>query len=45
MKVVAINGSTRKNGNTDIMINEVFNVLKENNIEVIDDMNYFKGDK
>ena len=45
MKVVAINGSTRKNGNTDIMINEVFNVLKGNNIEVIDDMNYFKGDK
>lgn len=34
MKVVAINGSARKNGNTDIMINEVFNVLKENNIEV-----------
>lgn len=41
MKVVAKNGIARKNGNTDIMIN----VLKENNIEVIDDMNYFMGDK
>ena len=41
MKVVAINGIARKKGNTDIMIN----VLKENNIEVIDDMNYFMGDK
>lgn len=33
MKVVAINGSPRKNGNTVILINEVFKILQQNEIE------------
>ena len=33
MKVVAINGSPRKNGNTFLLINEVFKVLEEQEIE------------
>lgn len=33
MKVLAINGSPRKNGNTFLLINEVFNVLREHEIE------------
>jgi multimeric flavodoxin WrbA len=32
MKVIAINGSARKNGNTAILINEIFKVLKKQNI-------------
>ena len=32
MKVIAINGSARKNGNTSLLINEVFKVLKNHNI-------------
>lgn len=33
MKVVAINGSPRKNGNTFLLINEVFKILREQGIE------------
>ena len=33
MKVLAINGSSRKNGNTQIMIDTVFDVLKSDGIE------------
>lgn len=33
MKVIAINGSPRKNGNTATLINAVFNELKRENIE------------
>ena len=33
MKVVAINGSPRKNGNTVLLINEVFKILQEQGIE------------
>jgi multimeric flavodoxin WrbA len=33
MKVVGINGSPRKNGNTEIMIKAVFNVLEKQGIE------------
>ena len=33
MKVVAFNGSPRKKGNTEILINEVFKVLKSEEIE------------
>ena len=33
MKVIAINGSARKNGNTADLINEVFKVLKSENID------------
>lgn len=33
MKVVGINGSARKNGNTAILINTVFDVLNKNGIE------------
>ncbi|HKL34485.1 MAG TPA: flavodoxin family protein [Tangfeifania sp.] len=33
MKVVAFNGSPRKKGNTEILINEVFKVLKSEGIE------------
>jgi len=32
MRVIAINGSARKNGNTAILIKEVFSVLKKENI-------------
>lgn len=32
MRVIAINGSARKNGNTAILIKEVFSVLEEENI-------------
>lgn len=33
MKVIAINGSARKNGNTAILINEVFKILKKEDIK------------
>ena len=33
MKVVAFNGSPRKNGNTSLMINTVFNQLEKENID------------
>ena len=33
MKVVAFNGSPRRKGNTEILINEVFNVLQSEGIE------------
>ncbi|MBF0571429.1 MAG: flavodoxin family protein [Candidatus Omnitrophica bacterium] len=33
MKVVAINGSSRKNGNTSVLIEKVFEPLKKNGIE------------
>ncbi len=33
MKVIAINGSPRKNGNTEILIREVLKVLEKNGIE------------
>ncbi len=33
MKVVAINGSARKNGNTAVLIKEVFSILEKNDIE------------
>lgn len=33
MKVVAINGSARKDGNTAILINRVFDVLRKAGIE------------
>ena len=33
MKVIAINGSSRKNGNTSLMIGEVFRVLNSRGIE------------
>lgn len=33
MKVIGINGSPKKNGNTSIMIKEVFRELEKNNIE------------
>ncbi len=33
MKVLIINGSPRKNGNTSIAVNEMIKVFKENNIE------------
>ncbi|MCG6186739.1 flavodoxin family protein [Maribellus maritimus] len=33
MKVVAINGSPRKKGNTALLINEIFKVLEENSVE------------
>ena len=33
MKVIAINGSSRKNGNTSILIEKVFEPLKKNGIE------------
>ncbi|HMA83089.1 MAG TPA: flavodoxin family protein [Candidatus Thermoplasmatota archaeon] len=33
MKALAINGSARKNGNTAILINEVFKILKKHEIE------------
>lgn len=33
MKVVAINGSARKNGNTAVLINEVFSILEKDDIE------------
>ena len=33
MKVIAFNGSPRKKGNTQILINKVFNVLQEEGIE------------
>ncbi|QGY45532.1 flavodoxin family protein [Maribellus comscasis] len=33
MKVVAINGSPRKKGNTALLINEIFKVLEENGVE------------
>ena len=33
MKVVAINGSARKDGNTAILINQVFDVLRKEDIE------------
>ena len=33
MKVIAINGSARKNGNTSILIEKVFEPLRENGIE------------
>lgn len=33
MKVVAINGSARKDGNTAILINQIFDVLRKEGIE------------
>ncbi|MFW3145765.1 MAG: flavodoxin family protein [Thermoplasmatota archaeon] len=33
MKVLGINGSARRNGNTALMLREVFKVLEENGIE------------
>lgn len=33
MKVVAFNGSPRRNGNTAVLINEIFTILNENEIE------------
>ena len=33
MKVIAINGSARKNGNTAFLINEVFKILKKHDID------------
>jgi multimeric flavodoxin WrbA len=33
MKVVAFNGSPRKNGNTEILINEVFKILEEKGVK------------
>ena len=33
MKVVAINGSARKNGNTAVLIKEVFSILEKNDIK------------
>ena len=33
MKVIALNGSARKDGNTAILINLVFDELKKENIE------------
>ena len=33
MKILAINGSARKNGNTAILINEVFSILKKHDID------------
>ena len=33
MKVIAINGSPRKKGNTEILIREVLKVLEKNGIE------------
>lgn len=33
MKILAINGSARKNGNTDVLINRIFNKLNTVGIE------------
>lgn len=33
MKVLAMNGSTRKDGNTDILINTIFEELNKEKIE------------
>ena len=36
MKVIAFNGSARKDGNTSILINRVFNELQKENIDTDD---------
>lgn len=36
MKIVAINGSPRKNGNTHILIQTMFDVFKKHNIETLE---------
>jgi EAL domain-containing protein (putative c-di-GMP-specific phosphodiesterase class I) len=33
MKIIAVNGSPRKGGNTDLLLDEVLGIIKRNQIE------------
>ncbi len=33
MKIIAVNGSPRKGGNTDLLVNEIMGIIKKNQIE------------